>query len=128
MFVNIFKRLLLWNTWANFNQISFAASWQNEDLRFVQMVMVTWSTWPPCPYMVKTLKHLLLQNHWADWLETWYVVSVDWVLLRFFKWWPYVDLDSFLGPQNEKCGCPIVITSSVRPSVHLSFHTFFVLW
>ena len=37
-------------------------------------------TWPPCPYMVKILKQLLLQKHWADWLETWYVVSVDWVL------------------------------------------------
>ena len=27
-----------------------------------------------CPYMVKTLK-ILLQNHWADCLNTWYVAS-----------------------------------------------------
>ena len=34
----------------------------------------------PCPYMVKTLKNLLLQNHQADCLETWYVASGDLVL------------------------------------------------
>ena len=26
------------------------------ELKFVQMVLVTWPKWPPCPYMVKTLK------------------------------------------------------------------------
>ena len=30
--------------------------------------------WPPCPYMVKTLKNLL-RNYWASCLETWYVAS-----------------------------------------------------
>ena len=85
MFINIFKPLLPWNIWSNFNKILFAASWQYEDLRFVQIVMIIWSTWPPCPYMVKTLKHLLLQNHLADCLETWYVVSIDRVLLNFFQ-------------------------------------------
>ena len=29
--------------------------------------------WPPCPYMVKTLKNLLLQNQLTNDLETWYV-------------------------------------------------------
>ena len=28
--------------------------------KFAQMVLVTWPRWPPCPYMVKTLKNLLL--------------------------------------------------------------------
>ena len=31
-----------------------------------------WPKWPPCPYMVKTLKNLL-QNLRVDCLETWYV-------------------------------------------------------
>ena len=26
------------------------------ERKFVQMVLVTWPRWPPCPYMVKTLK------------------------------------------------------------------------
>ena len=33
--------------------------------------------WPPCPYMVKTLKNLLLRNQKADNLEAWYAA---WVL------------------------------------------------
>ena len=63
------------------------------------MVMVTWPTWPPYPYMVKTLRHLLFSNHWVDWLETWFVASVDWVLSILFKW-PCVDLDPFLSRSN----------------------------
>ena len=39
------------------------------------MVQVTRPRWPPCPYMVKTLKNLLLQNQLADFHETWYVAS-----------------------------------------------------
>ena len=31
-------------------------------LKIVQMVMVHYSRWPPCLYMVKALKNLLLQN------------------------------------------------------------------
>ena len=33
--------------------------WSLHDIgewKFVQMVYVTWPIWPPCPYMVKTLK------------------------------------------------------------------------
>ena len=26
------------------------------ELKFVQMALVTWPRWPPCPFMVKTLK------------------------------------------------------------------------
>ena len=29
------------------------------EWKFVQTVQVTWPRWPPCPYMVKTLKNLL---------------------------------------------------------------------
>ena len=59
------------------------------------MSWVTWPRWPPCPYMVKTLKNLLLQNQWTDDLETWYVALCMWVLPRLFKLSPWVDLDPF---------------------------------
>ena len=38
------------------------------------MVQITWPRWPPCPYMLKTLKNLLLWNQKANDLETWYRV------------------------------------------------------
>ena len=59
------------------------------------MSWVTWPRWPPCPYMVKTLKNLLLQNQLTDDLETWYVALCMWVLPRLFKLSPWVDLDPF---------------------------------
>ena len=60
--VQNFKQLLLWSLWANFAYISYGASlgWGNE--KFAKMVAVCWPRWPPCPYMVKTFKNLLLQN------------------------------------------------------------------
>ena len=45
---------------------------------FVQMVLVTWPRWPPCPYRVKPFKNLL-QNQRADDLWTWYVALGIWV-------------------------------------------------
>ena len=59
-------------------------------------VLVTWPRWPPCPYMVKTLKNLL-RNQKADDLETWYAALGARVLPSLFKWWPWVDLDLFYG-------------------------------
>ena len=59
------------------------------------MRWVTWPRWPPCPYMVKTLKNLLLQNQLTNDLETWYVALCMWVLPRLFKLSPWVDLDLF---------------------------------
>ena len=67
------------------------------ERKFVQMVLVTWPSWPPCPYMVKSLKNLLLRNENADDLETWYAVLWTRVLPSLFKWWPWVDLDLFYG-------------------------------
>ena len=63
----------------------------------VQTVLVTWPRWPPCPYMIKTLKDLLLENPKADDFETWYAASSARVLPSLFKWWPCVDLDLFYG-------------------------------
>ena len=39
----------------------------------------------PCPYMVKTLKNLLLQNQESFKAEFWYIVSWTQVLLSLFK-------------------------------------------
>ena len=41
--------------------------------------------WPPCPYMVKTLKNLLPWNHKADDLESWYASSGAGILPSLFK-------------------------------------------
>ena len=49
------------------------------ERKFIQMVLVTWPRWPPCPYMVKILKILLL-NQKADDLEAWYAALGAWVL------------------------------------------------
>ena len=62
-----------------------------------KMVLVTWPSWPPCSYMVKTLKNLLLRNQKANDLETWYAASSAPVLQSLFNWWPWVDLDLFYG-------------------------------
>ena len=67
------------------------------ERNFVQTVQVTWPRWPLRPYMVKTLKNLLLQNQKDDDLESWYVASGAPVLPSLFKWWPWVDLNLFYG-------------------------------
>ena len=72
-----------------------AALWVG-GTRLLQTVMVTWPRWPPCPYMVKTLKNLLW-NQKADDLETWYAALGTQVLPNSFKWWSWVDLDLFYG-------------------------------
>ena len=65
--------------------------------KFAQMFLVTWPRWPPCPFMVKTLKNLLLWNQKANDLETWYATLGARVLPSLLKWWPWVDLDLFYG-------------------------------
>ena len=65
------------------------------ERKFVQMVQVIWPRWPPCPYMVKTLKNLLLWNQKADDLESWYAASGTRVLPNLLKWCPWVDVDLF---------------------------------
>ena len=48
---------------------------------------------PPCPYMVKTVEHLLLQNYWADCHETWYIALVVRVNDNLIKLLPWIYLD-----------------------------------
>ena len=58
-------------------------------LKFVDMMLVTWPRWPPCPYMVIALKNLLLQN---------LVCSIGTPAhYSLFKWWPWSDLELFYG-------------------------------
>ena len=64
---------------------------------FVHRILVTWSRWPPCLYMVKTFESHLLRNGTADDLETWYAPLGTWALPSLYKWWPLVDLDLFYG-------------------------------
>ena len=67
------------------------------ERKFAQMVLVTWPRWPPCPYMVKKLKNLRLWNQKVNDLENRYASSSAQVLTSLLKWWPWVDLDQFLG-------------------------------
>ena len=50
--------------------------------------------------LLKTLKKHLLQNHWANCLETWHVASGSVLLQNLYKSWPLVDLDLFYGKVN----------------------------
>ena len=57
--------------------------------------LFTWPRWPPCPYMVKSLKNLL-QNQKADDLETWYAASgassTKFVQMMTLGWpWPILQ-------------------------------------
>ena len=74
----------------------FEAKFHMEPLWDGRMkVYVTWPRLPPCPYMVKTFKNLLLWNQKTDELETWCVALDAQVLPNLSKWWPWVDLDLF---------------------------------
>ena len=65
------------------------------EWKFVRGVQVTWPRCPPCPYMVKTFKNLLLWNRWADFHETWYVALKTQAHDSLFNRWPWDDLDLF---------------------------------
>ena len=65
--------------------------------KFDNMIVVTWPRWSPRPFMVKTLKRLLLWNRRADIHEIWYVALRSPAHHSLFKWWPLSDLDLFDG-------------------------------
>ena len=64
------------------------------------MVQVTWPRWPPCPYMVKTFKNLLLQNQKSYDLETWHVALGTQAVQSLYKWWPGLTLTYFMARSN----------------------------
>ena len=59
--LNIFSSETAWPIKVKFHMMP---PWDGER-KFVQMIEVTWPRWPPCPYMVKTLKNLFLRNQRA---------------------------------------------------------------
>ena len=95
---NNFKHLLLRNLLANLSQISCGTSHGIGERNFVQMVQVTCPTWPPCPYMVKTFKTLLLWNREANDHETWCTAWGTQIIHNLFKWWLYVYCKVIFAP------------------------------
>ena len=95
-FSNFFPQKLLGPLKLNFMWILHGMG----QRKFVQMVQVTWPGWPPCPYMVKTLKNLLLWNQKADDLESWYAALGTGVLWSVFKWWPWLTMTYFTTRSN----------------------------
>ena len=49
-----------------------------------------WTRWPPCPYMVKILKNLLIQNQESFEAESWYIIedssSTKYVQMMIVVW------------------------------------------
>ena len=64
------KLVFLKNSGAIWNQNSYESLRENKKWKFIPINWVTWPTWLPCLYMVKTLKNLLLQNQYTNDLET----------------------------------------------------------
>ena len=80
---------------------------------YVQMVQVTWPSWPPRLNMVKTWKILLLWNQNAYDFESLYAASSSRVLPGLFKWWPWLDLDLFYS--HAKYGPLCFFSGTKRP-------------
>ena len=57
LWLKILKVLFLRNYKAN-ESLYFIWMMEMREWHYIQMVMVTWPRWLPCPYMVKTLKNL----------------------------------------------------------------------
>ena len=95
--VQNFKQLLLWSLWANFAQISYGASLMWGERKLAKMVAVRWPRWPPCPYMVKTFKNLLLQNRECLWAEPLQESSGSGGLPKLLKELSYFDVWPFYG-------------------------------
>ena len=58
------------------------------DWNSLQMVTVRKSRWPPCPYIVKPLRNLLLQNRESFGAKYWYKAFGAQGLPSWSKWWP----------------------------------------
>ena len=96
MACSFIKLLFLKNRQANYIWIIHGMG----ERKFVQMVQLTWPRWPPCPYMVTTLKNFPLWNQMADDLESWYTASGTRVLPSLFKWCPGLTLTYFTARSN----------------------------
>ena len=81
--------VILWTTSLNpLGQFSSNFMWSlllKGAWKFVQMVTVRISRWPPCSYMVKTLKSLL-QNQESFMAESWYTRFTKFVQMMTLGW------------------------------------------
>ena len=67
------------------------------------MVTVHWPRWLPCPYMVKTFKHLLQNQISPGALFLHKSSGTD--LPKLLKWWFYVDVWPFYGKVRFASPC-----------------------
>ena len=67
------------------------------EWKIAKMVTVHWPRWLPCPYMVKTLKNLLLQNQISPGALSLHKSSGTGDLQKILKWWSYIDIWPFYG-------------------------------
>ena len=65
--------------------------------KIAKIVAVRWPRWPPCPYMVKTFKNLLLQNRECLGAESLHKASGTRGLPKLLKELSYVDIWHFYG-------------------------------
>ena len=123
--VNFFKHLLLWNHWANWTQISY-----EDSFGFVQMVLVTWPRWLPCPYMVKTLKKSSSPEPEGRWpwdlvCSIWDVRPTKFVQMMILCWpWPTLCQCQFcfLMQLNDKCFGKLIFWLLLKPKSLFLLH------
>ena len=74
--------------------------WAGEG-KIAKMGMVHWSRWLPCPYMVKTLKNLLLEKQISPGPKSLHKLWGTGDLPKLLKWWFCVDIWPFLPPRSN---------------------------
>ena len=67
------------------------------ERKITKMVTIHWPRWPPCPYMVKTFKNLLLQTRGCLVDESLHKSSGMGGLPKLLKWWLYIVVWPFYG-------------------------------
>ena len=65
-FMNNFRWHFLWKYWASYNKSFIFSIYVIVIQNLANKVMIQNSRWPPCLYMEKAFKWLLLQNCWAN--------------------------------------------------------------
>ena len=75
------------------------------ERKIAKMVAVHWPRWLPCPYMVKTFKHLLLQDQISPGALFLHKSSGTGDLPKLLKWWSYVDVWPFYGKVKFTSPC-----------------------
>ena len=67
------------------------------EWKIAKIGAIHWPRWLLCPYMVKTLKNLLLQNWGSLVAESLRKSSGMGGLPKLLKWWSYIDVWPFYG-------------------------------